>query len=135
MACPKCNNVKYPEEFDVELVDTVIRLGSNVVSFARLAVFGLMHATLMMVVWNGTTALWALGWRALAAILVFVLGNALAFALEALVAGIQALRLEYYELFSRIFQSEGRPFHPWAPVLSPASPHEVSMQTYSDQLL
>ena len=80
----------------IELVDTVIRLGSNVVSFARLAAFGLTHAALMMVVWNGTTALWAPDWRALAAILVFVLGNILTFALEALVAGIQALRLEYY---------------------------------------
>ena len=118
----------------VELVDTVIRLGSNVVSFARLAVFGLMHAALMMVVWNGTTALWAPGWQALVASLVFVLGNALAFALEALVAGIQALRLEYYELFSRIFQSEGRSFHPWAPVLYPAG-HVVSIETHSDQLL
>mgnify|MGYP000043001332 CR=1 FL=1 len=29
------------------------------------------------------------------------------------VAGIQALRLEYYELFSRVFSSEGRPFTPW----------------------
>ena len=37
----------------------------------------------------------------------------LTFALEGLVAGIQALRLEYYELFSRIFDSEGRPFEPW----------------------
>ena len=116
----------------VELVDTVIRLGSNAVSFARLAAFGLTHAALMMVVWNGTTALWAPDWRALAAILVFVLGNILTFALEALVAGIQALRLEYYELFSRIFQSEGRPFHPWAPVLSPASSHEASPDTHSD---
>jgi V/A-type H+-transporting ATPase subunit I len=119
----------------IELVDTVIRLGSNVVSFTRLAAFGLMHAALMMVIWNATTALWAPGWRALVAVLVFVLGNALAFALEALVAGVQALRLEYYELFSRIFQSEGRPFHPWAPDLSLASPDEASMQTYSDQLL
>jgi V/A-type H+/Na+-transporting ATPase subunit I len=119
----------------VELVDTVIRLGSNVLSFARLAVFGLMHATLMMVVWNGTTALWAPGWRGLAAILVFVLGNAVAFALEALVAAIQALRLEYYELFSRIFQSEGRPFRPWAPALTPAGPDEVSTETFPDQLL
>ena len=116
----------------IELVDTVIRLGSNVVSFARLAAFGLTHAALMMVVWNGTTALWAPDWRALAAILVFVLGNILTFALEALVAGIQALRLEYYELFSRIFQSEGRPFHPWAPVLSPASSPEASPDTHSD---
>lgn len=99
----------------IELVDTVIRLGSNIVSFARLAAFGLTHAALLVVVWNGTTALWEPGWRAGAAILLFVVGNIVTFALEALVAGIQALRLEYYELFSRIFQTEGRPFKPWSP--------------------
>lgn len=99
----------------IELVDTVIRLGSNIVSFARLAAFGLTHAALLMVVWNGTTALWEPGWRAGAAILLFLVGNIVTFALEALVAGIQALRLEYYELFSRIFQTEGRPFRPWSP--------------------
>lgn len=105
----------------IELVDTVIRLGSNVVSFARLATFGLTHAALLMVVWNGTTALWAPDWRGAAAILLFLAGNAVTFALEALVAGIQALRLEYYELFSRIFQSEGRPFKPWSPDLTVAA--------------
>jgi V/A-type H+-transporting ATPase subunit I len=99
----------------IELVDTVIRLGSNILSFARLAAFGLTHAALLMVVWNGTTALWAPGWRAGAAVLLFLVGNVVTFALEALVAGIQALRLEYYELFSRIFQTEGRPFRPWKP--------------------
>lgn len=99
----------------IELVDTVIRLGSNIVSFARLAAFGLTHAALLMVVWNGTTALWGPGWRAGAAILLFLVGNIVTFALEALVAGIQALRLEYYELFSRVFQTEGRPFKPWSP--------------------
>jgi V/A-type H+-transporting ATPase subunit I len=106
----------------VEGVDTVIRLGSNVVSFARLAAFGLTHAALLTVVWNGTTGLWAPDWHALPAIAVFLVGNALTFALEALVAGIQALRLEYYELFSRIFQSEGRPFRPWKPLLPSAGP-------------
>jgi V/A-type H+-transporting ATPase subunit I len=104
----------------IELFDTVTRLGSNVVSFARLAAFGLTHAALLMVVWNATTALWSPGWSLLAAILVFVVGNVLTFALEALVAGIQALRLEYYELFSRIFDREGRPFQPWTPDLSTA---------------
>jgi V/A-type H+-transporting ATPase subunit I len=102
----------------IELFDIVIRLGSNIVSFARLAAFGLTHAALLMVVWNGTTALWVSGWYA-AAIVVFVIGNIVTFGLEALVAGIQALRLEYYELFSRIFATEGRPFLPWAPVLTP----------------
>ena len=43
----------------------------------------------------------------------FLVGNTLAFTLEGLVAGIQALRLEYYELFSRILVSEGHLFRPW----------------------
>ncbi len=98
----------------VELFDTVLRLGTNLVSFARLAAFGLTHAALGLVVWDGTVALWGGGGLlVLAAVLVFVVGNALAFGLEALVAGIQALRLEYYELFSRVFTLEGRPFRPW----------------------
>jgi V/A-type H+-transporting ATPase subunit I len=109
----------------VEGIDTVLRLGSNIVSFARLAAFGLMHTALLTVVWDGTTTLWAPGWRAAAAVLLFAVGNTLAFALEALVAGIQALRLEYYELFSRLFLSEGRPFRPWAPALD-AEPDAVA---------
>ena len=50
----------------------------------------------------------------IAAALVFVVGNLLAFALEALVTGVQALRLEYYELYSRIFSGEGHAFRPGA---------------------
>jgi len=93
----------------------VIRLGTNVISFARLAAFGLAHAALGAVIWDGTTSLWAAGGLALlAAVALFVVGNALTFTLEGVVAGVQALRLEYYELFSRIFVSEGRPFRPWA---------------------
>jgi V/A-type H+-transporting ATPase subunit I len=96
----------------VELVDVVIRLGSNVVSFARLAAFGLTHAALGKVVWDASTGLWGASPTAAAAAAVFVVGHLLAFGLEALVAGVQALRLEYYELFSRIFAAEGRPFDP-----------------------
>jgi V/A-type H+-transporting ATPase subunit I len=97
----------------VELVDVVIRLGSNVVSFARLAAFGLTHAALGMVVWDATTGLWEAGPAAGGAVVVFGAGHLLVFALAALVAGVQALRLEYYELFSRVFATEGRPFRPW----------------------
>jgi len=104
----------------VELFDLVIRLGSNVVSFTRLAAFGLTHAALGLVVWTGTRALWLHGGLSLGgvasfagAVLVFAAGTALAFSLEALVAAVQALRLEYYELFSRVFVARGRPFRPW----------------------
>jgi len=98
----------------IELFDLVVRLGSNLVSFARLAAFGLTHAALGDVVWQATTGLWGHGvLGAAGAVAIFAVGNALAFALEGLVAGIQALRLEYYELFSRVFDTEGRPFRPW----------------------
>lgn len=98
----------------VQLFDVVVRIGSNVISFTRLAAFGLTHAALGSIVWDGTTALARTGAVALvAAVAVFVVGNALAFALEALIAGVQALRLEFYELFSRVFESQGRPFRPW----------------------
>jgi V/A-type H+-transporting ATPase subunit I len=98
----------------VQLFDVVVRIGSNVVSFARLAAFGLTHAALGAIVWHGTTGLVGKGPAGLlVAVVVFIVGNALAFALEALVAGVQALRLEFYELFSRVFETQGRPFRPW----------------------
>lgn len=116
----------------VELVDTVIQLASNLVSFTRLAAFGLTHAALMSIVWQGTTALWHPDWRAVLAVVVFLVGNAITFALEGLVAAIQALRLEYYELFSRIFTDEGRPFKPWSPQLpesAASGPSTIERQT------
>lgn len=106
----------------VEVFDAVLRVGTNLVSFARLAAFGLTHAALGSVVWDGTTAVAASGpAMVLLAVVLFVAGNVLTFGLEALVAGIQALRLEYYELFSRLFEGEGRSFRPWRlPDLEPS---------------
>jgi V/A-type H+-transporting ATPase subunit I len=97
----------------VELFDVVIRIFANVVSFGRLAAFGLTHAAIGFAVWQGATSLWGPGLRAVGAVALFIVGNVVAFALEALVVGVQALRLEYYELFSRIFSGEGRLFEPW----------------------
>jgi V/A-type H+-transporting ATPase subunit I len=98
----------------VELFDLVVRLGSNLFSFARLAAFGLMHAALGLVVWEAATALWHKGGAMMvAAVVVFTVGMAVTFSLEALVAAVQALRLEYYELFSRVFQLQGWEFRPW----------------------
>ncbi len=98
----------------VEVVDVVVRIGSNIVSFTRLAAFGMTHAALSLVTLQGAQHLahGVIGW--VAAALLFLVGTALALALEGMVATIQALRLEYYELFSRIFEEEGRPFTPFS---------------------
>ena len=45
-------------------------------------------------------------------IVTVILGNILVCALEALLVGIQVLRLEYYEMFSRFYIGDGRPFNP-----------------------
>jgi V/A-type H+/Na+-transporting ATPase subunit I len=118
----------------VELFDLVVRLGSNVVSFTRLAAFGLTHAALGLLVWEGTRALWHRGGVfVVGSIILFAAGTALAFSLEALVAAIQALRLEYYELFSRVFVGQGAPFRPWhVPV--EASPAELTAGARARQL-
>jgi len=110
-----------------ELFDMVVRLFSNVVSFARLAAFGLTHAALGLVVWEGTTALWHRGgvFAGLGVVL-FIVGTAIAFSLEALVIAIQALRLEYYELFSRLFISLGVPFRPWHVPTAPGPPEQAA---------
>jgi V/A-type H+-transporting ATPase subunit I len=98
----------------VELVDAVIGLGTSLVSFARLAAFGLAHAALSSLLVDAVTSLQQLGpLGVVGALVLAVVGTLAIVAFEALVAGIQALRLEYYELFSRVFESEGRPFRPW----------------------
>jgi V/A-type H+-transporting ATPase subunit I len=116
----------------VEVFDALIRVGTNLVSFVRLAAFGLTHAAIGKIVWDGTSGLWRDGGLlVVAAVAVFLVGNTVAFALEALVAGVQALRLEYYELFSRVFSGEGRPFRPWhaAPDPAPADPARTPAPT------
>ena len=45
--------------------------------------------------------------------LVIVLGNAFVCAMEGLIVGIQVLRLEYYELFSRFYKGTGHAFKPY----------------------
>jgi len=103
----------------VSFLDALLRILSNLFSFSRLAAFGLMHAAIGKVVLEAATGLTGTPIGVLAAATVFVAGSALAFALEAFVAAVQALRLEYYELFSRVFMREGRPFRPWRlPLLS-----------------
>ncbi|MGZ4582964.1 MAG: V-type ATPase 116kDa subunit family protein, partial [Mycobacterium sp.] len=60
----------------VEVFDAVMRVGTNLISFTRLAAFGLTHAALGMIVWDGTAALARSGGVLLAAaVAVFVVGN------------------------------------------------------------
>ena len=90
----------------VELFDVVLSYATNSISFVRVGAFALSHAGMMGVVM--TLAGYESGSPNY---LVVILGNILVTGLEGLVVGIQVLRLEYYEMFSRFYKGSGRPFH------------------------
>ena len=45
--------------------------------------------------------------------IIVVLGNLFVCGMEGLIVGIQVLRLEYYEMFSRFYSGSGRAFNPY----------------------
>lgn len=102
---PEGSKVMFLVEALVELFDVVLSYATNTISFVRVGAFALSHAGMMGVVL--TLAGMEKGspnW------VVIVLGNILVTGLEGLVVGIQVLRLEYYEMFSRFYKGSGKPF-------------------------
>lgn len=85
---------------------------ANTVSFVRLAAYALSHAALLMATFRVAAEFRNLNTPVgnVLAVLTIVAGNALTFALEGVVASIQALRLEYYEFFGKFFSGAGQPF-------------------------
>ncbi len=88
-----------------ETIEYVLSYFSNTVSFLRVGAFVIVHASMMMVVFT-----LAGDPKSVKGIIVIILGNILVIALEGLLSGIQGLRLEFYEMFSRFYEGEGRAF-------------------------
>ena len=92
-----------------ELFEVLLSYLSNTLSFLRIGAFAVSHAAMMEVVLmlagatNGGSPNW----------IVVVLGNIFVCAMEGLIVGIQVLRLEYYEIFSRFYAGNGREFKPF----------------------
>ena len=95
-----------PQSF-FELFEIVLSYVTNTMSFLRVGAFVLVHAGMMMVVFTIADMFSGPGY-----VIAVVIGNLIVTALEALVAGIQVVRLEFYEMFSKFFEGQGRPFIP-----------------------
>jgi V/A-type H+-transporting ATPase subunit I len=93
-----------------ELFEAVISYLSSTLSYVRLGAFAVAHGGLSAVFFiladtvgePATIAYWA----------VVLVGNLFIVGFEALVVGIQSLRLEYYEFFSKFFRGGGTPYQP-----------------------
>lgn len=91
----------------METMETLIGLVANTLSFLRVAAFGLNHVALSLAVWVIADGLGGVGHA-----LVLGLGHALIVGLEGGIVAIQAMRLMYYEGFSRFFAGDGIAFRP-----------------------
>ena len=89
-----------------ETFETILSYITNTMSFLRVGGFVLSHAGMMMVVFS----LMDMMGGGLGKTLTFILGNLFVMGLEGLIVGIQVLRLEFYEMFSRYFEGNGIPF-------------------------
>ncbi len=91
-----------------ELFEFCLSYVTNTMSFLRVGAYILVHAGMMLVVFT----LAEMVGGAVGYISIVIIGNGIVMALEALLVAIQVLRLDYYEVFSRFYIGEGRPFEP-----------------------
>lgn len=89
----------------MELLDILLSYFTNTVSFVRVGGFAISHAGLM-----GAVMLLSGVESGNPNFIIIILGNILVMVLEGLVVGIQVLRLEFYEMFSRFYTGEGKEF-------------------------
>ncbi|MDE8257867.1 V-type ATPase 116kDa subunit family protein [Erysipelothrix rhusiopathiae] len=94
----------YLVESFFELFEVLLSFIANTMSFLRVGGFVLSHAGMMSVVMTLNEMAGSAG------ILILIFGNIFVIGLEGLIVGIQTLRLEYYEMFSRYYDGGGKPF-------------------------
>lgn len=90
-----------------ELFEILLSFVTNTISFVRIGAFALNHVGMMGVVFVFSKM--ASGGASIA---VVIIGNIIVMAMEGLIVGIQVLRLEFYEIFSRFFEGNGKEFKP-----------------------
>ncbi|MBU1145259.1 MAG: V-type ATP synthase subunit I [Firmicutes bacterium] len=89
-----------------ELFEIVLSYITNTMSFMRVGGFVLSHAGMMLVVYS----LMSMGTNIFSTSIIFILGNLFVMSIEGMIVGIQVLRLEFYEMFSRYYEGNGIAF-------------------------
>ncbi len=89
-----------------EAFEVILSYITNTMSFLRVGGFILSHAGMMLVVFTLMDMMDGVVGKSIT----FILGNLFVMGLEGLIVGIQVLRLEFYEMFSRYFEGNGIPF-------------------------
>ena len=99
----------------IELMETFTGYISGTVSFVRVGAFAISHAALCLAVYSivGMIHKENVPGGPVISTVVIILGNVLVIAFEGMVAMIQGVRLEYYELFGKYFNGGGVAYKPF----------------------
>ena len=89
------------------MFEYLLSYATNTMSFLRVGGFVLSHAGMMLVVFSLAEMFQATG-----SVIVIIIGNIFVMGMEGLIVGIQALRLQFYEVFGRFFVADGKEFIP-----------------------
>lgn len=103
--------VDFAMEWVVEILEVFSGYLANTLSFMRVAGLGIAHEALMIAFFSIAEMVGGGGINAVS-IVILIFGNLLVILLEGLSAGIQSLRLNYYEFFSKYFTGAGRAYQP-----------------------
>jgi V/A-type H+-transporting ATPase subunit I len=102
--------VTYAVQIFFEMFETLIGLVSNSLSYVRVGAFAVAHVGLSAVIFI-LASLVSPG-RGVGYWVTLVLGNVFIIGFEGMIVGIQTLRLEYYEFFSKFFTGGGMRYQP-----------------------
>jgi len=105
--------VEYVIDTLMEIMETGISMLANTVSFIRVGAFALAHAGLSIVTYT-LAGIADPAMKSAGALIIIITGNIFIIGLEGLVCGIQSMRLEYYEFYSKFFRGDGIAFTPFA---------------------
>ena len=98
----------YYIESGFELFEMLLGMFSNTVSFIRIGAFALVHVGLFV----AFQTLAEMAQNGIISIGVLIFANIFVIVLETLIVSIQALRLQFYELFSKYYTGDGVEFRP-----------------------
>ena len=98
----------YYLEGSFSVIEALLSVFSNLVSFTRVGAFAINHVGLYM----AFEVMAKLIGGGVKGFIILVIGNIFIIGLEGMIVGIQGLRLEFYEMFSKYYEGNGRLFRP-----------------------
>lgn len=102
------SSTDYYIESSFSIIEALLSVFSNLVSFTRVGAFAINHVGLYM----AFEVMSKLVGGGFIGIIILIFGNILIIGLEGMIVFIQGLRLEFYEMFSKYYKGDGQKFSP-----------------------